>query len=169
MTRINRTGNTGPQSLPSQDAGGSQQISKPESQRNQEPGAAEQQQNKQAAEGRKNEMNLQGNLKQSELAQFHGPGGGGLGGGPLGGVGDGQGNQISDEIVPDAISGAGKIVPRQKTEQDLQKELSGLVIEQAEMFWEYDLDIKDRQIRAGKEILETYVPKKESNSSKKTE
>ena len=74
MTRINRTGNTGPQSIQSQDAGGSQQISKPESQRNQEPGAAEQQQSKQAAQGRKNEMDLQGTVKQSQLAQFHGPG-----------------------------------------------------------------------------------------------
>jgi len=75
MTRINNTGVSGPQQIPSQDSG-TQQVSKnqpPKTQ--QEPNAAEQQQGKQAAQGRKSDIDLQGNLKQSELAQFHGPGG----------------------------------------------------------------------------------------------
>lgn len=75
MTRINGTGTTGPQPIPSQDSN-SQQVSKPGTQTTQqEPSAAEQQQGKQAAQGRKSDIDLQGTIKQSELAQFHGPGG----------------------------------------------------------------------------------------------
>lgn len=168
MTRINSgTGATGPQSIPSQDSGGAQQVSKPDTQKTQqEPSAAEQQQGKQAAQGRKSEMDLQGTLKQSELAQYgHLGGGGRLGDGD----GDGQGKIADDGTVADAVSGAGEIVTRRKSEQELQKELNELVNEQANMFWEYDLDIKDRQQRAAKEIVDKYFPKEESNSSKKTE
>src|SRR6185295_6090686 len=74
MTRINSTGVSGLQQIPSQDSG-TQQISKAGTQRTQqEPNAAEQQQGKQAAQGRKSDIDLQGSIKQSELAQFHGPG-----------------------------------------------------------------------------------------------
>jgi len=73
MTRIN-TGVSGPQQIPSQDSG-TQQVSKNQSPKTkQEPNAAEQQQSKQAAQGRKSDIDLQGSIKQSELAQFHGPG-----------------------------------------------------------------------------------------------
>src|SRR5262245_60313920 len=113
MTRINTTGNTGPQQIPSQDSG-VQRVSKPETQKaQQEPNAAEQQQGKQAAQGRKSDIDLQGSIKQAQLAQFHGPGGGGLIGGPLGG-GSGQGNQPDNGTGPDAISGAAMIAPERK-------------------------------------------------------
>jgi hypothetical protein len=164
MTRINSSGATGPQQIPSQDSG-TQRVGKSETQKTQqEPNATEQQQGKQAAQGRKNEMDLQGNLKQSELAQY-----GHLGGGGRLGDGDGQGQPADDGTVADAVSGAGEIVTRRKSEEDVQKELNQLVNEQANMFWEYDLDIKDRQQRAAKEIVDKYLPKEESNSSKKME
>lgn len=163
MTRINSSGATGPQQIPTQDSG-TQRIGKSEPQKTQqEPGAAEQQQGKQAAQGRKSEMDLQGTLKQSELAQY-----GHLGGGGRLGDGGGQDAVADDGTVADAVSGAGEIVTR-KSEQSVQKELNELVNEQANMFWEVDLDIKDRKQRAAKEIVDNYFPKKESNSSKKTE
>lgn len=74
MTRINGTAATGPQQIPSQDSN-SQQVSKPGSQ-SKEPTATELQQGKQAAQGRKSDIDLQGTIKQSQLAMFHGPGGG---------------------------------------------------------------------------------------------
>lgn len=76
MTRINTTGTTGPQQIPSQDSN-SQQVSKSGTQTTQkEPTTAELQQGKQAAQGRKSDIDLQGTIKQSQLAMFHGPGGG---------------------------------------------------------------------------------------------
>jgi hypothetical protein len=73
MTRINSSGTTGPQPIQSQ--GGTQQVSKTQTEKTQQdPNAAEQQQSKQAAQGRKSDIDLQGTIKQSELAQFHGPG-----------------------------------------------------------------------------------------------
>jgi hypothetical protein len=76
MTRITNTGATGPQQIPSQDAA-PQQVSKTQTQKTQEPSSTEQQQGKQAAQGRKSDIDLQGTIKQSQLAMFHGPGSGG--------------------------------------------------------------------------------------------
>jgi len=74
MTRINSTGITGAQPIPSQDSA-AQKVSKTQTQKTQEPNASEQQQGKQTAQSRKSEMDLQGTVKQSQLAMFHGPGG----------------------------------------------------------------------------------------------
>jgi hypothetical protein len=186
MTRINRTGTTGAQSIPSQEAGGAQQVSKPETQKTQqEPSAAEQQQGKLAAQGRKNEMDLHGNLKQSELAQY-----GHLGGSGRLGDGGGQGKLADDGTVADAVSGAGEIVAKEqytredfekdlgrivsqpKSEEYLQKELQRLqeelnpVLEHAGRLEEINQHAKEK---AAQTILDTYLPKKESNSSKKAE
>lgn len=122
MTRINRTGITGPQPIASHDSV-PQNVSTTQK-TEQEPGTAEQQQGKQAAQGRKNEMDLQSNLKQAQLAQFHGPGGGGLIGGPIGGGQKSSGRQISDAIdaaAKDAAIGSTGENPR--SEKHLQREL----------------------------------------------
>jgi hypothetical protein len=123
MTRINNTGVSGPQQIPSQDSG-TQQVSKTQTQKTQqEPSSAEQQQGKQAAQDRKSDLDLQGSIKQSQLAQFHGPGGGGLVGGPIGG-GASSGRKISDVIhqaAKDAAIGSTGENPR--SEKHLQEEL----------------------------------------------
>lgn len=124
MTRINSTGITGPQPIPSQDSA-SQNVSTIQNQKTkQEPSTSEQQQSKQAAQGRKNEMDLQSNLKQAQLAQFHGPGGGGLIGRPIGGGQKSSGRQISDAIDAAAKDAAiGSTGENPKSEKQLQSEL----------------------------------------------
>jgi hypothetical protein len=107
MTRINSSGTTGPQPIQSQDAA-SQNVSKTQK-TEQGPNAAEQQQGKQAAQGRKSDIDLQGTIKQSELAQFHGPGGShSKGSGERGNVSamdDSKSQQIQD-VVKGAVAGA---------------------------------------------------------------
>jgi hypothetical protein len=179
MTRIKSTSPSGAPQIPSQNSA-PQEISKPQSQKTQqEPNAAEQQQGKQAAQGRKSDIDLHGNLKQSELAQYHGPGGG------PGGV---QATHGKEQTVPDAISSAGERVkgklitreeldtqlsdivkPSRKSEEELQNELNRLTKGLNERL-DQDYEIKRHaEEKAAQVILDKYFPKKESNSSKKVE
>jgi hypothetical protein len=163
MTRINNNSNVSPQAIPSQDSA-SGQVSKSEAKTTQQPGAAEQQQNKQAATGRKSEMDLHGTIKQSELAQFRHLGGGGLSG--SGGAAD---NPNPDAIVPDAISGAGEIAVKDRSEYTETKKQHESMKQVALQQGMEELEIRDGKEKAAKEILDTYLPKKERNSSKKGE
>jgi hypothetical protein len=176
MTRINSSGATGPQQIPSQDSH-TQRVGKSETQKTQqEPGAAEQQQGKQTAQGRKNEIDLQGNLKQSELAQFHGPGGT-----HRHQAAEKNNKHAEVKKSPDTThqAPAGMLSEQQIMERQ-QNRLSELMKAYEDekkhpgLYSGFDaLERKDSrrraEERAAKEILDTYLPNKESNSSKKAE
>jgi hypothetical protein len=177
MTRINSTGNSGPQPIPSQDSA-AQNVSPTQNQKTkQEPSASGQQQSKQAAQGRKNEMDLQGTIKQSELAEFHGPG-------RIHRDHTASKNQKHDEHAKEGTDGThrgpngrlseAEVMERQWTE--LHEMIKAFEDEKKHPGLNDGLDVLEKkdsrkraEERAGKEIADNYFPKKESNTSKKTE
>ena len=150
MSRINRTGNAAQQPIVAQDSV-PDRAQKRDVQRPEQPAAVEQQQSKQAAQGRKSEMDLQGTLKKSELGQY---------------------GDFPHRRKMEGKASRGESAGAPNSDQTELRKLEDAMKEMNQVFKEVDGQAKranEIKEKSAKKILEKYAPPNESNSCKKTQ